>query len=128
MLGVSGYGISRVAVSALGAHLSQTRCGYGPVVVCLHATGHGARDFDRLAQRLGGSFTFIALDWPGQGDSPRESAPASAERYAELAGGVLEALDLRDVILLGNAIGGAAAILCAAACPDRVRGLVLCNS
>jgi 4,5:9,10-diseco-3-hydroxy-5,9,17-trioxoandrosta-1(10),2-diene-4-oate hydrolase len=98
------------------------------VVVCLHATGHGARDFDRLAQRLGGDFTFIALDWPGQGESPREAAPASAERYAALAGGVLEALDLRDVIFLGNSIGGAAAILCTANHADRVRGLVLCNT
>lgn len=120
--------VSRGSISTLGADLSLTRCGNGPPVVCLHATGHGARDFDRLARRLGGDFTFIALDWPGQGESPREAAPASAERYAALAGGVLEALDLRDVILLGNSIGGAAAILCAANRPDRVRGLVLCNS
>lgn len=120
--------VSRGSVSILGVDLSLTRCGSGPPVVCLHATGHGARDFDRLAQRLGGDFTFIALDWPGQGESPREAAPASAERYAELVGGVLEALDLRDVILLGNSIGGAAAILCAANHADRVRGLVLCNS
>lgn len=120
--------VSRGSVSILGVDLSLTRCGSGPPVVCLHATGHGARDFDRLAQRLGGDFTFIALDWPGQGESPREAAPASAERYAELVGGVLEALDLRDVILLGNSIGGAAAILCAANHADRVRGLVLCNT
>jgi 4,5:9,10-diseco-3-hydroxy-5,9,17-trioxoandrosta-1(10),2-diene-4-oate hydrolase len=120
--------VSRGSVSILGVDLSLTRCGSGPPVVCLHATGHGARDFDRLAQRLGGDFTFIALDWPGQGESPREAAPASAERYAALAGGVLEALDLRDVIFLGNSIGGAAAILCTANHADRVRGLVLCNT
>ncbi|MCA3712292.1 MAG: alpha/beta hydrolase [Phenylobacterium sp.] len=111
-----------------GLPLVVRRSGTGPVVVCLHATGHGARDFDRLAQRRGGAFTFIALDWPGQGDSPREAEPASAGRYAALVGGLLEALDLRDVILLGNSIGGAAAILCAANHADRVRGLVLCNS
>ena len=115
-------------LEACGLPLVVRRSGTGPVIVCLHATGHGARDFDRLAQRLGSDFTFIALDWPGQGESPREAAPASAERYAALAGDVLEALDLRDVILLGNSIGGAAAILCAANRPDRVRGLVLCNS
>ncbi|MCA6298455.1 MAG: alpha/beta hydrolase [Phenylobacterium sp.] len=111
-----------------GATLNVIRCGSGPPVVCLHATGHGARDFDRLTQRLGGDFTFFSLDWPGQGDSQREAIPASAGRYAELVGGALEALDLKDAILLGNSIGGAAAILCAASHPDRVRGLVLCNS
>lgn len=111
-----------------GLPLAVRRSGTGPVVVCLHATGHGARDFDGLAGRLGGNFTFIAPDWPGQGDSPREAAPASAGRYADLVGGLLETLDLRDVILLGNSIGGAAALLCAAGYADRVRGLVLCNS
>ncbi len=115
-------------LEACGLPLVVRRSGTGPVIVCLHATGHGARDFDQLAQRLGSDFTFIALDWPGQGESPREAAPASAERYAALAGDVLEALDLRDVILLGNSIGGAAAILCATNHADRVRGLVLCNT
>lgn len=122
------YPIRIETLEVCGLPLVVRRGGTGPVVVCLHATGHGARDFDRLASRLGGRFTFIALDWPGQGQSPREAAPASAERYAELAGGLLEALDLREVILLGNSIGGAAAIFCAANRPDRVRGLVLCNS
>ncbi|MFN9497639.1 MAG: alpha/beta fold hydrolase [Erythrobacteraceae bacterium] len=116
------------ALEVCGLPLVVRRSGTGPVVVCLHATGHGARDFDRLAWRLGGDFTFIAIDWPGQGDSPREAEPASAGRYADLVGGVLEGLDLKDVLLLGNSIGGAAAILCAANHADRVRGLVLCNS
>jgi 4,5:9,10-diseco-3-hydroxy-5,9,17-trioxoandrosta-1(10),2-diene-4-oate hydrolase len=111
-----------------GATLHLRRSGSGPPVVCLHATGHGARDFDRLAQRLGGEFSFISLDWPGHGDSPRDATSVSADRYSALLGGVLEALDVRSAILLGNSIGGAAAILGAAMCPDRVRGLVLCNS
>ena len=59
-------------LEACGLPLVVRRSGTGPVIVCLHATGHGARDFDRLARRLGGDFTFIALDWPGQGESPRE--------------------------------------------------------
>jgi 4,5:9,10-diseco-3-hydroxy-5,9,17-trioxoandrosta-1(10),2-diene-4-oate hydrolase len=120
--------ISQDTIQVDGATLNLRRGGSGPPVVCLHATGHGARDFDRLTQRLGGDFTFFSLDWPGQGDSPCEATPASAGRYAELVGGALEALDLKDAILLGNSIGGAAAILCAASHPDRVRGLVLCNS
>lgn len=120
--------VTSETLEVCGVRLALRRSGTGPTVVCLHATGHGARDFDRLAGRLGGRFAFIALDWPGQGDSPREPAPASADRYAVLAAGVLDALDLKEVLLLGNSIGGAAAILCAANRPDRVRGLVLCNS
>lgn len=110
-----------------GGDFAVRQSGEGPPVLCLHAIGHGARDFDRLAQRLGSSHRFIAIDWPGQGDSPAEPASPSARRYAEIVQGLIAALDLRDVILLGNSIGGAAAILAAAAEPERIRGLVLCS-
>lgn len=107
--------------------LAVRRFGGGPPILCLHAIGHGARDFDRLAKRLGGSYHFIAIDWPGQGDSPAESPPPSARHYAAIVRHLIAALDLRDVLILGNSIGGAAAILTAAAEPERIRGLVLCS-
>jgi len=120
--------LTNLWINGAGARVMARRCGTGPASVCLHATGHGARDFDRMAQRLGGAFEFIAIDWPGQGDSPREAAPASAARYAEILENVVDQLGLQRCFLLGNSIGGAAAIIYAAKHPERVRGLVLCNS
>lgn len=120
--------VMRFTIQAAGAQIEVRRAGKGPPIVCLHATGHGARDFDRLAERLGGRFEFFALDWPGQGDSPREAAPASAARYADIVEGAIEQLRLERCLLLGNSIGGAAAIIYAAKHPQRVRGLVLCNA
>ena len=115
------------SISAGGTRLHGFRQGAGPVVLCLHATGHGARDFARLAGRLGHRYQFVAFDWPGQGESPREAMPASAARYAELLTGAVDALGLDRFVILGNSIGGAAAIIYAAAHRERVRGLVLCN-
>jgi len=115
-------------IEASGARIAVRRHGAGPAIVCLHATGHGARDFDRLAARLGNRFEFAAIDWPGQGDSPSEAKPASAARYAEILEGALESLGFERCILLGNSVGGAAAITYAAKNPERVRALVLCNS
>lgn len=114
-------------IAACGAKLNVVRQGTGEPVVCLHATGHSSGDFARLAQRLGHRFEFIAIDWPGQGESPREQAHASAARYAELLAGAAEALHLERFTILGNSIGGAAAIAFAAGHPERVRALVLCN-
>jgi 4,5:9,10-diseco-3-hydroxy-5,9,17-trioxoandrosta-1(10),2-diene-4-oate hydrolase len=54
--------------------------------------------------------------------------PASARRYGALAAGFVDALALRDVVVLGNSIGGGAALLLAAARPQAVRALVLANS
>lgn len=102
--------------------------GAGPPIFCLHATGHSGRDFERLALRLGDRFSFYAPDFPGQGESPSETLPASAARYAALLPDLFSMLDLESAVLLGNSIGGAAAVTFAAAHPDRVKGLVLCNS
>lgn len=115
-------------IEAAGARVHIRRHGSGPTIVCLHATGHGARDFDRLAQRLGAAFEFVAVDWPGQGDSPREAAGASAARYAQILDTVVDQVAPHGCLLLGNSIGGAAAIIYAAKQPARVRGLVLCNT
>lgn len=110
-----------------GARLAVARHGKGPAVLCLHATGHGARDFAPFAERVGDRFEVLAVDWPGQGKSPREAQPASAWRYARLIEALLPQLTSHPTTLVGCSIGGAAAIEVAARRPDLVRGLVLCN-
>ena len=109
-----------------GVSLAYAREGQGPPVVCLHAIGHGGRDFDAFAAAVGDQFEIIRIDWPGQGRSGRDHKPTSAERYAELLSGMLDALKIERPILLGNSIGGAAALIFAARRP--VRALVLCNT
>jgi 4,5:9,10-diseco-3-hydroxy-5,9,17-trioxoandrosta-1(10),2-diene-4-oate hydrolase len=114
-------------ISAAGTRIHGTRSGTGEPVVCLHATGHSARDFLKLSARLGGRYQFIALDWPGQGESPRDTHPASAARYAEILADAVGPLGLERFTILGNSIGGAVAIIHAARNPGQVNALVLCN-
>jgi 4,5:9,10-diseco-3-hydroxy-5,9,17-trioxoandrosta-1(10),2-diene-4-oate hydrolase len=110
-----------------GVGLCVDSVGEGDPVVCLHAVGHDARDFDPLAERLGRRYRFIRIEWPGGlGRSAPDHEKASARRYAELAEGVIDALGLENPVLLGNSIGGAASILIASRRP--VRGVVLCSS
>lgn len=110
-----------------GVRLAYTEAGSGEPIVCLHAIGHDARDFARLASRLAPRRRVLALDWPGQGRSGPDGVPASAARYAELLAGALTQLGVARCVLVGNSIGGAAAIVHAARHPERVRGLVLEN-
>ncbi|MEO6027125.1 MAG: alpha/beta hydrolase [Candidatus Binatia bacterium] len=110
-----------------GVRLAYDDVGRGPTVVALHAIGHGAGDFARLVARLADRHRVLALDWPGQGWSDPDRSPPSAQRYAELLADVLAAVDAGPVVLVGNSIGGAAAIEYAAMHPERVRGLVLAN-
>jgi pimeloyl-ACP methyl ester carboxylesterase len=113
-------------ISVDGVTLAVRRIGRGAPLVCLHAIGHDSRDFEALAERIGGRFEVIALDWPGHGASGPDSRPVSAGRYGQLLDGALDSLAIREPILLGNSIGGAAAILSASR--RSARGLVLCDS
>lgn len=116
-------------ISVDGVSLAYTDTGgAGAVIVCLHAIGHGSRDFEDLSHRLAPTYRVIALDFPGQGNSAVDSKPASATRYAELVAGFVSGLNLRDVAFIGNSMGGAVAIRYASSYPDRVRALVLCDS
>lgn len=114
-----------------GVRLAYDDDGDGPALVCLHAIAHGAGDFAGLRERLharpDARWRVLALDWPGQGNSGDDATPATAARYAELLAGFLETVGIESAVLLGNSIGGAAAIRCAAAQPARVRALVLAN-
>jgi len=110
-----------------GVRLAYDDAGTGPPLLCLHAIGHGARDFGDLRAALGGRYRVLALDWPGQGNSGDDPVPASAGRYAELLSGFVESLGIPELVVLGNSIGGAAAVRFAVAAPRRVRGLVLVN-
>ena len=102
--------------------------GPGPVLICLHAIGHGARDFQDLSRRLTPQYRVIAIDFPGQGNSGADSKPASGTRYTQLLTLFIDKLDLHSVTLLGNSIGGAVSVRYASLHPERVKALVLCDS
>jgi 4,5:9,10-diseco-3-hydroxy-5,9,17-trioxoandrosta-1(10),2-diene-4-oate hydrolase len=110
-----------------GTRLAVSRSGKGPAVICLHAIAHGGRDFETFAKLVGDRFEVIRIDWPGQGRSSPDSQPASAARYAELLARVLTALGVERPILLGNSVGGAAALIHAAQPDANVRAVVACD-
>ncbi len=110
-----------------GVRLAYDDEGEGPPIVCLHAIGHGAGDYAVLRRRLRDRHRVIALDWPCHGSSADDREPASQRRYGDLLRGFVEALALEPAVIIGNSIGGAAAIRLAAETPGRVRALVLAN-
>lgn len=115
------------AVVVDGVSLAYDDEGQGEPLVCLHAIAHGARDFEEVRRRFAKDYRVIALDWPGQGRSGADHEPASLVRYSELLEGFLNALGIERAVLIGNSIGGGAALRFAAKHPERVRALVLEN-
>jgi pimeloyl-ACP methyl ester carboxylesterase len=114
------------AIEVDGVRLACARAGHGSTVVCLHAIGHGGRDFEAFANLVADQFDVVRVDWPGQGRSGDDHQPPTAARYAQLLSGLIAELGIEKPILIGNSIGGAAAMIHAASHP--VRAIVLCNS
>ncbi len=111
-----------------GVSLAYRDEGEGQTVVCLHAVGHGSRDFEQLRNQLGNTCRLVSLDWPGHGLSDCDQEPASAQRYTTLLAGFLAKVSSEPAVLLGCSIGGAAAIRHAAASPHNARALVVSDS
>lgn len=99
-----------------------------PPLVVLPAAGHTWEDYRIILDHFAAERRVFALDWPGFGNSEKP-APAdfayTTEGFAELLSGWLDGLGIARGVLLGNAVGAAAAIRYAAATPRRVVGLAL---
>lgn len=121
----------RFGPGAEGVRLHYTEEGEGRPVLLLHGWPGFWYDWRRVIPLLTGEFRVLAPDLRGFGDSDRPPLPPE-EGYTTgaLARDVLallEALDLRGVLLGGHDIGALVAQAVARRAPDRVAGLVLAN-
>ncbi len=104
--------------------LHTTTTGSGPSLVLLHANGGDHRDFGAVIDGLVESgWRITTIDFPGHGPSPRHS-PESAVGFGAALTDALDDLGGSHV-LLGNSVGGFAALYAAAHRPEQVAGLVL---
>lgn len=105
-------------------HLHVQSHGFGPSLVLLHANGGDGRDFETVIPDLVESgWRVTTLDWPGHGQTPRTDSE-TAIGFGELLAQTLDELG-GEHVLLGNSVGGFAALHAAAHRPERVAGLVL---
>jgi 2-hydroxymuconate-semialdehyde hydrolase len=106
--------------------------GRGAPVLLLHGSGPGVSAYAnwRLTMAaLADEHRLIAFDQPGFGFTERPpGATYTVEGWTDHVLGVLDALGLAQVDLVGNSFGGAIALRFAAQHPERVRRLVLMGS
>ena len=95
-----------------------------PPLVLLHGLGEGALSWAAVAPRLAVQHRVLALDLRGHGASDWPGA-YGFERMRDDVVGVLDALGLGEVVLVGHSLGGVVAYLVAFAHPGRVARLVV---
>jgi pimeloyl-ACP methyl ester carboxylesterase len=112
------------------AHIEYEDRGSGRPVVCVHGYLAAGDLWDDLAPLLvERGYRVLTPTWPL--GAHRHPLPDGSDRsplaHAGRIAAFLEALDLRDVVLLGNDSGGALCQLVVAHHPERVGALVLTN-
>jgi pimeloyl-ACP methyl ester carboxylesterase len=100
--------------------------GNGPAIVFVHGALVNANLWRKVVARLDG-YTRVALDMPlGSHLEPMaKDADLTPPALADLIADSLEALELRDVALVGNDTGGGLSQIVATRRPDRIGALVL---
>ncbi|WP_437626755.1 alpha/beta fold hydrolase [Sorangium sp. So ce1151] len=101
-----------------------------PVLVFLHGYLTAARTWDGVCSRLSPRFRCVALDLPACGDSPapRRSVEWSLDLFAGVCDGLLDALRIERVNLVGSQMGGSIATWYTAKHPERVSRLAVMAS
>ncbi len=108
--------------------LRYKRTGSGEPLVLMHTIRTQLDYFDKIVPILARHFTVYAVDLPGHGYSSIDTHAAYDEPYFRAAiVSFIEKLDLADVTLVGESIGGVLALTVASELPNRVKAVVASN-
>jgi pimeloyl-ACP methyl ester carboxylesterase len=103
------------------------REGSGPTVVLLHGVAATRRMWDGLTA-LAGRFDLVSYDFPGHGVTAEPDGPYEIEDLSDQLGAVLAASGIARAHIVGSSLGGMVAQHFAAARPECVDHLVLCDT
>jgi pimeloyl-ACP methyl ester carboxylesterase len=99
--------------------------GTGRPLILVHGLDRHAHTFDHIAPHFTSRFRVIAVDLRGHGESAWDpEARYTVEDYVRDMEGLVEQLQLRDIVIWGNSTGGRVAQVYAGLHPDRVSHVI----
>ena len=111
-------------VGELRLHYLRWGDASAPPMVLLHGLQDCARSWDVFASAMCQDYNVVALDHRGHGDSEWADR-YRLDDYVEDVKAMVEALSLRDFVLVGHSAGGRNAFLYTVRHPETVRALVI---
>ena len=108
-----------------GNRMPYTVAGAGDVtVVLVHCWMCNRTFWSEQVPVLVRQYRTIAVDLPGHGDATVERDDWTVSGFGDDVAGLLESLDLSNVVLVGHSMGGPVSLRTAALAGDRVRGVI----
>ena len=114
-----------VAELADGSRLWYRRSGQGPLLLQIHGSAFGHRNFEKMTPLAVRDFEVIELDLPGYGESRCERVLDGMPALAGLVRDFLVRLGVGPVHVHGTSFGAMIALALAALHPEAVERLVL---
>ncbi|MEM9807890.1 MAG: alpha/beta hydrolase [Cyanobacteria bacterium P01_D01_bin.56] len=120
-------GLKRSFLDTDHGQLLYRTAGSGEAVLLLHMSPRSSDEFLELMPLLATEYQVIAMDMMGFGDSDTPPKSYTMADYAGDAIALLNSLNIQTASILGHTFGAFVAGEIAAAYPDRVNKLILCN-
>lgn len=121
---ITGY-ITEYAVSGDGTQIAYVVQGEGnTAIVFVHAWCCNKSFWDRQISHFSKNYKVVSIDMAGHGESDLGRKDYTIEAFAEDVKAVIEKLDLKNVVLVGNSMGGAIILQTAALIPEKIKLLV----
>ena len=119
----------RKEIDLPAGRIRYREAGEGPPIVFVHGYLVDGRLWDGVVDNLSDRFRCLAPDWPigSQQIAMNPDADLTPPGIAATISSFLEALDLKDVTIVGNDSGGAMSQVLVTTHPERIGRLVLTN-
>jgi esterase len=115
-----------ISVNGLRLHYREWGSSDRAPLILLHGIGRDAHSFDHIAPQFASGYRVIALDLRGHGDSGWHPGGAYlVDDFVTDLEALVDQLQLRDLIVLGNSTGGRVAQVYAGRHAERVRALIV---
>ena len=111
-----------------GGALTYTMAGTGPVLLLIHGLGGTRKTWRHLITPLARTYTVIAPDLPGHGQSDPPAGDYSLGAHACALRDLLLALGHTRATIVGHSLGGGVALQAAYQFPERTDRIVLISS
>ena len=111
-----------------GITLRYLKTGYGAPMILLHTIRTQLDYFQEVIPALAKHYTIYAVDLPGHGYSSIDTKASYDEPYFRRAIiDFIEKLNLSDVSIVGESIGGVIALTVASQLPERAKNVIASN-
>jgi abhydrolase domain-containing protein 6 len=120
--------LKQIKVNNLNIHYYEGGPSEAQTILMVHGFAANKDNWLRFARDFTEDYRVIALDLPGFGASSRPAGSYDIGTQTERLAGIIDALGLDTLHLIGNSMGGHISALYAARYPNRVRSLALLDN